>query len=453
MSTQAPTAATPRSQSRGRATAIWVVLVVAGLLLLLSSFAIWINRVALNTGVFTDTSTSLLDNDEIRSAVANRAVDELFANVDVQAEIEGQLPEDYKGLSGAAAAGLRQASYQIVDRALEQPVFQDLFKVALRESHTTLVQVLEGGGDRVSTQGGEVTLDLRAIIIEAADRIGIGDQVVDRIPADAGRIVILRSDELDTAQSAVQLLKTLAWVLPILTLLAFGFAVWLARDRRRAVRGIGVVLVVVGLLGLAAARLTRNYVVDELVARQDDREAASNAWNILTELMRGSFRLMIVVGLLFLLAAWLAGPGRRALATRGWLAPGLQSRAWAYVALAIVGLILLLTTEVADFARLLIVAVLLALGATWIELTRRQTAVEFPDAETSAFFTDTWSRVSSWWDEQKAARAPQAPAPTPAAPVTTDVTARLASLADLHTKGELTDEEYASAKARVLAGD
>ena len=39
-----------------------------------------------------------------------------------------------------------------------------------------------------------------------------------------------------------------------------------------------------------------------------------------------------------------------------------------------------------------------------------------------------------------------------AAPVA-DVSARLASLADLHTRGALTDEEYASAKARVLAGD
>ena len=64
-----------------------------------------------------------------------------------------QLPADYQGLSGAATAGLRQASYQIVDRALEQPAFQELFRVALEESHTTLVQVLEGGGDRVSTRG------------------------------------------------------------------------------------------------------------------------------------------------------------------------------------------------------------------------------------------------------------------------------------------------------------
>jgi hypothetical protein len=440
-----------RRQTRGRSTAMWIVLVIAGFLLLLSSFAVWVDRVALNTGVFTDTSSSLLDDPEIRSAVANRAVDELFANVDVQAEVQGQLPSGYKSLSGPAAAGLRQASYQIVNRALEQPAFQSLFKTTLEETHKTLVQVLEGGGERVSTQNGEVTLNLRAIIQEAADRIGIGDQVADKLPADAGRIVILRADELDTAQNVFELLKTLAWVLPILALLAFAVAVWLAGDRRRAVRGIGITLLVVGFLGLLAARLTRNYVVDSLVARKDDREAAGNAWNILSELMRGSFRLMIVVGILFLIAAWLAGPARRAFAARGWLAPGLRNRVWAYVGLAVVVLLLLYSSQVTDFARLLVVLLLAALGATWIEVTRRQTLHEFPDTGAPTVVDDARAKVSEWWDARRAASEPRETPPSP--PAAADVASRLSSLAELHTRGELTDEEYAAAKARVLAGE
>jgi hypothetical protein len=436
-----------RRQSRRRATGVWVVLVIAGLLLLLSSFAIWVNRVALNTGVFTDTSSSLLDDPAIRSAVANRAVDELFANVDVQAEVEKQLPGDYQGLAGPATAGLRQASYQIVDRALEQPAFQQLFKVTLEETHRTLVEVLEGGGTRVSTTNGEVVLNLRAIIEEAADRIGIGQQVADKIPADAGRIVVLRADELDTAQNVFQLLKTLAWVLPLLTLVAFALAVWLSGDRRRAVRGIGWVLVVVGILGLLAANFTRNYVVDSLVAREDDRQAAGNAWNILTDLMRGSFRLMIVVGILFVVAAWLAGPGRRAISARGSLAPALQNRVWAYVVLAVVVLLMLFRAEVLDFSRLLVVILLGALGAAWIELTRRQTLAEFPDAEGSTLVADTRARMTDWWDSRRTpSESPAAAAPA------VDVSSRLASLAELHANGKLTDEEYAAAKAQVLGG-
>lgn len=434
----------------------WIALVLAGLLLLLSSFAVWVDRVALNTDVFVDTSSELLDDDAIRSAVATRAVDELYAEVDVASLLEDRLPNDYQSLSGPAAAGLRQASYQIVNRALEQPAMQKLWAVSLEESHRTLVQVLEGGGDRVSTGEGVVTLDLRPIVLDTAERIGLRDEVAGRLPADAGRIEVLRSDELDTAQNVFQLLKTLAWLLPILMLGAFGLAVWLAGDRRRAVRRVGVAVLVVGVLGLVAVRLVGSYVVNELVADTDTRTAAGNAWDILTELLRASFRSFVVVGVLFLVAAWLAGPGRRAIATRRVLAPALRERAWPYVVLGVVFLILLLRGDVNDFTRLLLVLVLVALGAVWIELTRTQTLHEFPDATAPELFGDARARLSSWWDARRVERA-AAPATAPAAAAearpATDVAGRLASLADLHARGALSDEEFTSAKARVLAGE
>jgi len=84
-------------------------------------------------------------------------------------------------------------------------------------------------------------------------------------------------------------------------------------------------------------------------------------------------------------------------------------------------------------------------GATWIELMRRQTLHEFPDDGGPALISDARSRLSGWWEDRRA--APVAPG-TPA--VATDVTARLAALADLHARGELTDEEYGAAKTRVL---
>ncbi len=431
-------------KSRGRSIGLYVVLVIAGLLLLLTCFALWVNRVALNTSQFADTSTQLIDDPEIRRAVAQRSVDELYANVDVEAAIEERLPKDVKSLAGPTAAALRQTAPTVVDRALEQPALQKLWTQAIEQSHKTLVQVLEGNGDVVSTQGGVVVLDLREIVLEAADRLGIRTQVQARLPADAGRIVILRSNELDNAQNVFQLLKTLAWVLPILTLLAFAGAVWLAPDRRRALLSVGVTIAIVGILGLLAARLTGNYVVDSLVKEHDVRPAANNAWDILTDLMRSSFRFLVVIGILFVIAAWLAGPGRRAIASRRALAPALLQRTWAYVVLVAVVLLLLITRPTLDFAALLTLVVLTCLGILWIELTRSQTAKEFPDAAGPAFLDDARTKVESWRDSRRTGAEPAA---TPS----DDVAARLANLADLHGRGALTDEEYAAAKARVLA--
>jgi hypothetical protein len=206
-----------------------------------------------------------------------------------------------------------------------------------------------------------------------------------------------------------------------------------------------VILVIAGLLGLVAAKLTQNYLVTSLVSQKTDRQAANNAWNILTDLMRSSFRLMIFVGILFLIAAWLAGPGRDA--------PLRAPRARTGNPQSCVGLrrararraVLLLNSQVSDFSRFLFVVILLALGAAWIELTRRQTMLEFPDAGGSTMISDARGRVSEWLEDRRSGGTSSGQ--------DVDVTAQLANLADLHTQGKLSDEEYASAKARVLAGE
>jgi len=144
-------------------------------------------------------------------------------------------------------------------------------------------------------------------------------------------------------------------------------------------------------------------------------------------------------------AAWIAGPGPRAVAVRHAIAPGIRNRVWAYVVLAIVGLFLLLSSQVSDLTRFLFVALVIALGATWIELTRRQTMLEFPGDGGPTMISDARDRVTDWLDERRAGSAAASPG--------VDVSATLANLADLHSRGELTDEEYASAKARALAGE
>ena len=442
--------AAPRRNSRGRSVVLFVVLVLAGLLLLLSSFAIWVNRVALNTDVFTDTSTELIENDDIRSAISTRVVDDLFESVDVEAELQEQLPPDYQRLAGPATAGLREAAYRLVDRALEQPRLQRLWEISVEQSHRTLVAVLEGDEGTISTAGGVVSLDLRAIIIEAADRIGLSEQVADNLPANVGRVEILSSDELDTAQDGFQILKTLAWFLPILTLVAFAIAAWIARDRRRVIRKIGITVFVVAVLGLLAVNVVGNYLVESLVSDTENHSAANAAWDILTQLLRSSFWWLIPICILFVVTSWLAAPGPRAYGARRYLAPALRDRIWPYVALALVAVVLVLTGPVSDVSRYIVVAALIALGAVWIEVMRRQTMQEFPDASGAAMLDEMRTRMSGWWENAR--KPPAAPAAQPpAAPAGTDVTSRLAALSQLHASGELTDEEYASAKARVLS--
>jgi hypothetical protein len=442
-----PPVAAVEAPSRARAVGTYALVVLAGLLLFLTTFAVWVDRVALNTKVFADTSSELIEDESIRRAVATRTIDEIYDAVDVEEELEGPLPEDVESLAGPTAATLRQVGPDIVERALRQPRLQRLWRDAVSRSHATLVEVLGERSGTVSSEEGVVTLDLGDIVLEAADRIGVRDTVEERIDADTGRIEVLRSDDLDTAQDAFRLLNASAWVLPILTLCVFGLAVGLSGGRRRlTLRAIGVAVFLAGVIGLLAANATGWYVVGELTTDRESHAAGEDAWDIVTELLRGSFRLQIVIGLLVLLAAWIAGPGRRSVAVRRTLAPFLRQRRYAYGAIAVVVVALLLTGRVRDFATLLGELVIVGLVAAWIEWMRRQTLIEFPDVTGPAILTDAGTQVSGWLQGRRGARVGGT------AEVSVDLTTRLQQLADLHARGELTDEEYAAAKARVLAG-
>ena len=65
---------------------------------------------------------------------------------------------------------------------------------------------------------------------------------------------------------------------------------------------------------------------------------------------------------------------------------------------------------------------------------------------------ETFQRTRQEYQEHTADTAPAA-APEPATAEPTDVTARLERLSELHRTGQLDDEEYRVAKAKVIAGE
>ena len=447
----------PILSARVRRVVVYGLLVVGGVLLFLTSFAVWVNRVALNTSQFVDTSSDLVQDDAIRKAIATRAVDELYANVDVQAAIEERLADiskDAKPAAAPAAGALRQYAPVLLERALGQPALQSVWRTTLRQTHQELVDVLAGEGSTVSTQEGVVTLDFRPFILETAERVGLRDEVAKRLAPDAAQVEVLRSNELDAAQAGFELLKALAWFLPVVMLLVFGLALFLARERRRrTLRDIGLVVAVAAVVGLVAVKLTGDYVVNSLATDTETRSAGHHAWQIVTALLRSSLYWQIVIGVLLVSAAWLAGTRPYAVAARRGLAPILRERAYPYVALAVIALVLLVSAPVQDFARLLFVAVIVLFLGAGIELIRGQTLREHPDATATISLEGARVQMSKWLAAGRAAM----PAPRP--PIAgrplggNDLTSRLQALAELHASGALTDDEYRAAKARVLAGE
>jgi hypothetical protein len=453
--------------SRGRRRTVKALVVLGSVFAFLSVFAIWTERQALNTDDWVQTSDRLIENSTIRTAVGNYLVDQLYANVDVEAELKEILPGDTKELAGPVSGGLRQVAGDGADQVLKTSTAQDLWQDANRTAHEQLLAVLEDDKEAVSTEEGEVTLQLGSLVTNLAGEVGIGEQLTEKLPPDAGQVTILRSDELQTAQDIAIAVKGLAIVLSLLTFLCFGLAIYLSRDGRWVtVLFCGVGLISAGFAVIVARQIAGGIVVGQLVEDQGIEPAAEVAWSISTSLMTSIATTAIVIGVLFCLAGWLASPTGAARTTRRTMAPILREYpAYVYAGLAVLVGIYFLSAPAQNLRSFLTTLVIAGLAAFGIRELRKQSIEENPDAEIGDFFGRTRDRMvgavkdANLGERASKLRLPEVRMPggdggdgggQPAADEEETRLRRLERLGELHGKGILTDEELAAEKARVL---
>jgi hypothetical protein len=364
--------------TRNRAIAVWTLVVVASILILLSSLTIWVKRQALDTDAWTNTSGQMLANDEIRQQLSIYLVDTLFSSANATARIQEALPPNRQALAPVIAGALQNVAVQAADRILETPQAQALWEEANRRAHQNLIAVLEGNDvRRFQTENGQVVLDLSPLVQRLSDRFGF------QASPDAGQITILHSGQLKNAQRALKVIKVLSVFLLVLVLFLYGLAIYLARGhRRRFLRATAVSFLLVGVLVLVIQRITGGVVIDSLIKTDAVRPAGNAAWGIGTELLRSVAYALILYGVAGLIGAWLAGPTRWAVAARKRLAPIFEDQAWiVYVAVAVLFLLILAwgpTQATREWWGILLLGGLLFFG---VAMLHRQTVREFPAAK------------------------------------------------------------------------
>jgi hypothetical protein len=432
-----PAESSPESAS-GHRGIVAALLVVGTLVAFLAIFSIWVNRQALNTDNWVDTSEKLLQDEEVKTQLSNYLADELFANVDVQAELEETFPPRLAPLAGPAAGALHQLAPQVAERALESSHAESLWSAANRAAHETLLKILNDEGSAVSTDGGEVTLDLKALLSESGGQLA--GKLGSKIPDDAGQLTILKSDQLSAAQDISKLVRKLPIVLTLLALLLYGLAIYLAGPRRRqALRSVGFGFIVAGVLSLLLREIGGGAVVDALAGTGAVKPAVESVWSIGTGLLVTVAVSAITFGILLAIAAWLAGPTRIASNLRQEAAPYLRERrGTTYAVVGVIFLALILWAPVVAFQKpigLVLLAVLMVLGT---EALRRQAETEFPDATFGGFGERMRGSVS------------RRPADEPQAPPRESKIDQLERITALRDKGALSEEQYEAAKAEVL---
>jgi hypothetical protein len=192
-------------------------------------------------------------------------------------------------------------------------------------AHAAVVKLLSGQGNGpITTSNGQITLNLGPLIAVAKDDlVAHGFKLASNIPPVSPTLALFQAKDLGKAQAAYRLITTLKIVLPILVLALLAGGVFTARGRRRAliVAGLGVAASMVVLaIGLLIARTIYLNTVPSNVLPAD---AASAAFDALIHFLREGLRVVLAVGLVIAIGAFITGPSRAAVRTRAALGSGI----------------------------------------------------------------------------------------------------------------------------------
>ncbi len=289
-------AAKPPGPPRERAHRYWVraILAVATVLAIFAIFAVWANRQLMNPSNWEKTSTQLLQKPRIRAAMSSYLVDQLYANVDVAGQLKSGLPTRLEPLAGPLSGALHNVAEQAAERVLAAPRVQSAWQKANRAADQALVAIVEGGGSRAQINGGTVTLNLRQVVADLSENLGLPAGLAAKLPSSVANLKVITSSQLGLARNLAKALHALALGLTILVFVLYVLAVAIARGhRRRTLMWVGWSLVFSGLIVLVGRKIGQGQLVSAITSDASIEPAIHDAYSALMEESAREFDLKI----------------------------------------------------------------------------------------------------------------------------------------------------------------
>jgi cell division protein FtsL len=315
---------------------VWLLVILAVVFSVLGVFSVWLKTTTLDTNTFVATVAPLIHNQEVAKAVSDTAVAKLFAQYDVQAQIESglnqvseavrqaapNLPQPNIDLSAIAApitSGLKTAASTVAQKILTSDAFYKVWSEALRVAHTAAVNILTGNTNKVLTsQGDTVVLNLAPLLDQVKTKLtekGLSFLNKVQVPPDFGQIKLFTSKQLGVAKGLVHLLEVLSWVFPLLAFLFFVAAVLLTKEKRKVLMWEGIGLAIAMLVVMVVFRVAHNELLG-LVKKQQNLAAADVIWTGILAGLRSAVFGLFALGIVVAVGAAVAGPAKWAVWTR-----------------------------------------------------------------------------------------------------------------------------------------
>ncbi|WP_306321662.1 MULTISPECIES: hypothetical protein [unclassified Streptomyces] len=319
-------AASGPARHRGRSFLAVVLIVIGCVLAPLGIVASWAADEVGDTDRYVDTVGPLASNPDTQKAVAGRATDAIMQRIDLQSLLsevdtnDRPLVEKSLGkLGDSLESAVRSFVQDKAQAVVASDAFENIWEQTNRKAHSALDKALTGsGGGAVKLEGGDtVTLDLGPVVDQVKQRlVDSGLTVAGKIPEVHTDYTLVTNENIGKVKTYMRLLQVMGNWLPIIALVLVAGGVLLAVRRRRALVTAALAAAVsCGLLAIGL-RVFRVIYLDRLPASVS-QDAAAAVYDTMTHFLFTMVRMVVALGVVVAIAAWLTGRGKRAGLVRG----------------------------------------------------------------------------------------------------------------------------------------
>jgi hypothetical protein len=312
------------------------VLIVLGCIIAVPAvLGSWAALEVSNTDRWVATVEPLIHDPAIQNVLADRITNQITSQLNITGTInQASAQLNDKGLTRISALlksfGPQIASsvtgfiHSTVHTVISSQAMATAWVQVNTVAHQALVKVLSGqGGGAVSVVNGQIVLNLGPLIVVAKqDLIAHGFSLASQIPPVSPTIALFQAKDLGKAQSLYRLVKATRIVLIVLTLLLLGAGVYVARGRRRALIGAGLGLAGSMLVLAIGLLIARSIYLSSVPSSVLPADAAAAAFDAFVHFIKVTLRVVLAVGLVVALGAFVTGPSRMAVQIRSALKSG-----------------------------------------------------------------------------------------------------------------------------------
>src|SRR5262245_35629316 len=190
-----------KASGRSHRVLVWSLIVFASIVLIFSMIANWVQTELLSSGQLSNQTEKILKNKDVQEQLSIFAVDQLYADINVQAQIQQKLPSQLQPLAVPITTATRQLATNVAQRALASPHVQSLVSNAVDRAQQQFIDLVENKGQFVSTQGGVVTFEYGSVVADLASRLGVNPSTISNIQGLIQQYSTELKQRLTTAQS------------------------------------------------------------------------------------------------------------------------------------------------------------------------------------------------------------------------------------------------------------